>query len=47
MVLVNALIGAAEDLEFRIHLRNEFFALEFGHIFEVSPSFVPKSKGKR
>jgi len=35
MLFINAVVQATEDLEFRIHLRNEFFALDFGHIFEV------------
>jgi len=34
MVFINGVIRAADDLEIRMQLRNEFFTLDFGHIFE-------------
>ena len=39
LMFINAVIHAASDLDFRIHIRNEFYAVEFAHILEV-PFFI-------
>jgi len=41
LVFINAVIRATDDLDFRMQLRNEFFAVDFGHIFEVLLDFGP------
>jgi len=35
MIFINAVINKPNDLDYRIHLRNEFYASGFGNILEV------------
>jgi len=45
MIFINAIIRATDDLEFRMQLRNEFYTLEFGYIFEVRLSSCSHNPG--
>ena len=35
MTLINALVSTPEDLDFRLHLRNEFMRIGLGDVLEV------------
>ena len=39
MIFVNAIVDAPETMEFRVHLRNEFFALGFAQVLPRLSSF--------
>ena len=41
MTLINALVSSPEDLDFRLHLRNEFMRIGLWDVLEVNNKNAP------